>query len=248
MKTYFKTQIFPTPYEAAERLAMDLIRFVENLLVFRDNLYIALSGGNSYTLMFEIIAKEFSTSMNWEKLHFFWVDERCVPFTNEESNYGNAYRILFSKVPIPPQNLHFIHGSDDPVNEVVRYTGEVLTVVPCTNNYPCFDLILLGMGIDGHTASIFPGQSGLFDTTSICTQSQHPETHQKRITLSGKSINNALAVAFLVFGKDKANMLKLIFTDDPDIDPFPAKKICLKNGCPAWYIDYEASIYVNLKE
>lgn len=158
MKNYFKTQILPTPYETAERLAMDFIRYVDNMLIFRENLYIGLSGGNTFILMYEILSREFSSSMNWNKIHFFWVDERCVPETSIESNFGNAFRILFSKVNIPHQNLHYVHGSEDPVNEVVRYTGEILAYVPCIDFYPSFDLLLLGIGNDGHIASLFPGR------------------------------------------------------------------------------------------
>jgi 6-phosphogluconolactonase len=244
LKTYFKTQVFPTPYDAAERLAMDIIRFVENMLIFRENLYIALSGGNSFTLMYEIIAREFSKSLNWEKLHFFWVDERCVPLSSNENNFGNAYSTLFSNIDIPDQNLHHIHGGDDPVSEVIRYTGEILSFVPCFNNYPCFDLILLGLGDDGHTASIFPGHQGLFETTAICALTQHPVTKQKRITLTGKSINNAMSIAFLVYGNNKANILKSIFSDDPSTYSYPAKNINLKNGTLAWYLDNEAATYI----
>lgn len=248
MKTYFKTQIFPTSYELAERLAMDVIRFVENMLMFREYLYIGLSGGDTYKIMFEIFAKEFSKSVDWEKLHFFWVDERCVPETSDESNYGNAYRILFSKINIPAKNLHFIHGNENPANEVVRYTGEILAFVPCTGNYPSFDLVLLGIGDDGHTASIFPGQINLFETTSICAISENPYNHQKRITLTGKCINNADSIVFLVVGKHKSEIIRNVFSDNPDSFKLPVKLIRQKIGMPAWYLDNEASIFIHIKE
>ena len=244
MKNYFKTQIFSTPYETAERLAMDFIRFVENMLIFREYLYIGLSGGNTYTLMYEILSREFSTSVKWEKIHFFWVDERCVPDTSEDSNFGNAFRILFSKINIPSKNLHYIHGFEDAVNEAVRYTGEILTFVPCIDLYPGFDLLLLGIGNDGHTASLFPGQAGLFETSGICVITEHPETNQKRITLTGKSINNAASIVFLVFGKNKADIIKSIFSNDPDSYILPAKQIHQKHGKLSWYLDNEAAEYI----
>ncbi len=246
MKNYFKTQIFPTPYEAAERLAMDFIRFVENMLVFREYLYIGLSGGNTYIIMYEILSGEFSSSVNWEKIHFFWVDERCVPDTSEDSNFGNAFRTLFSKINIPLKNLHYVHGYEDPVNEAVRYTGEILSFVPCVDLFPCFDLLLLGIGNDGHTASIFPGQASLFETSGICTITEHPETKQKRITLTGKSINNAGSIVFLVFGKNKADIIKSIFSNDPDSNVLPAKQIRPKKGNLSWYLDSEASVYLSI--
>jgi len=244
MKNFFKTQVLPNAYEAANRLAMDLIRFTDHQLHYREKLYIALSGGTTPQIMFEIIAKEYYTSLAWEKLHFFWVDERCVPIDDAENNFGNANRILFSKVVIPRENLHPIHGGDDPLNEVVRYTGEILANVPCANNFPVFDLILLGMGNDGHTASIFPGQIGLFDTTAICSISQHPETHQKRVTLTGKVINNAGEIVFLVTGSNKADKVKSIIHSETEALLYPANKIKPLNGALSWYLDKEAATHM----
>ena len=248
MKTYFKTQVLPTPYEAANRLTMDFIRFTENMLKYRERLYIALSGGSTPQLMFEIIAKEYSNALPWKKLHFFWVDERCVLADDPESNYGNGCRILFSNNALPSQNIHPIHGGDDPLTEVVRYTGEILSHVPCVNSLPVFDLILLGMGNDGHTASIFPGQPGLFETTAICSISQHPTTLQKRITLSGKVINNASEIVFLVTGSSKAEKVKSVINDDSEeAFLYPAKQVKPLNGSLAWYLDNESAKYIDLK-
>jgi 6-phosphogluconolactonase len=247
MKTYFKTQVLPTPYDTANRLSMDFIRFTETMLQYREKLYIALSGGNTPQLMFDIIAKEYPTALPWKKLHFFWVDERCVLSNDPESNYGNAYRALFSNVNIPSENIHPVHGGDDPLTEVVRYTGEILAHVPCIKNIPVFDLILLGMGNDGHTASIFPGQPGLFETTAICTISQHPETCQKRITLTGKVINNASEVVFLVTGSNKAEKVKSIINDEMEAFLYPAKQVKPINGSLAWYLDSESASFIDVK-
>ncbi|HEY4787696.1 MAG TPA: 6-phosphogluconolactonase [Bacteroidales bacterium] len=247
MKTYFKTQVLPTPYDTANRLAMDFIRFTENMLQYRDSLYIALSGGNTPQLMFEILANEYPKALVWNRLHFFWVDERCVLSEDPESNYGNAFRLLFSKVAIPKNNIHPIHGGDDPLSEVVRYTGEILAHVPCSKNMPVFDLILLGMGNDGHTASIFPGQADLFETMAICSISQHPQTLQKRITLTGKVINNASEIVFLVTGSNKADQIKSILFDEEEASIFPAKKIKPLNGALSWYLDNESATHIEIK-
>lgn len=243
MKRYFKTQVMPSQYEITERLIMDFIRYTENMLLYREKLYIALSGGTTPQLMFEIIAKEYSQAFPWEKLHFFWVDERCVIGTDPESNYGNALRILFSKIVIPLENLHPIHGGEDPLGEVVRYTGEILAHVPCIKNIPVFDLIFLGMGNDGHTASIFPGQLYLFETSSICSISEHPQTLQKRITLTGKVINNAAEIIFLITGSSKANIVKSIIHGEDGSISYPAQKIKPLNGVLSWYLDNKAASY-----
>jgi 6-phosphogluconolactonase len=244
MKAYFKTQVFADTYETTNRLAMDLICYCKELSGYRENLYIALSGGNTPQTMFSIIAAEYAKALDWKRLHFFWVDERCVPFTSNESNFGVADRLLFSKTDIPHENLHPIHGEEDAICEVVRYTGEILSFVPCVGKYPVFDLIILGMGNDGHTASIFPGQLDLFETPSICSASFHPETGQKRITLTGKVINNAQDIVFLVTGDAKAQQIKSIFDDSPDAFDYPAKKIHPVNGRLSWYFDKEAAVFI----
>jgi len=128
---------------------------------------------------------------------------------------------------------------------VVRYTGEILSHVPCTHSFPVFDLILLGMGNDGHTASIFPGQVDLFETTAVCSISQHPQTLQKRITLTGKVINNASEIVFLVTGANKADKIKSVI-DENDSFIFPAKKIKPNQGTLTWYLDKEAAAYVEV--
>ena len=244
-KRFFKTQVLQNAYETTNRLVMDFIRYAGQMLQYREKLYIALSGGNTPMLMFEILEKEYSKAIKWEKLHFFWVDERCVASDSAESNFGNAYRILFSKVAIPKENLHPIRGDEDPIMEVVRYTGEILSNVPCINSFPVFDLILLGMGNDGHTASIFPGQVDLFETTAVCSISQHPQTLQKRITLTGKVINNASEIVFLVTGANKADKIKSVI-DENDSFIFPAKKIKPNHGTLTWYLDKEAAAYVEV--
>lgn len=247
MRTFFKNKVLPTPYLIAETLVMDFIRYVENMLAYREQLYIALSGGSTPQLMFDIILKEYADALPWEKIHFFWVDERCVPEASDQSNYGIANRMLFTKISIPSENLHHIHGFEDPLYEVVRYTGDILAHVPCTNNIPVFDLILLGMGDDGHTASIFPGQLNLFDIPAICSLSQHPESKQVRITLTGKVINNAQEVVFLVTGKQKADKIRAILENESEAYLYPAKKIKPTHGKLAWYLDNEASLHVIVK-
>jgi 6-phosphogluconolactonase len=245
VKHIFKTQILEDSYNAAQRLAMDIIKYCDELLKYRENLYIALSGGNTAQLLFSVIADEYSDALDWNKIHFFWVDERCVPFESEDSNGGNAYRILFSKIKISETHLHFIHGEVEPQKEIVRYTGDILTNVACSISFPAFDIIVLGMGSDGHTASIFPGQTEeLFKTSSICAVSEHPVSAQKRITLTGKVLNNATNVIFLITGAEKAEKLKEIFRDTPVSYNYPAKNVNPKSGNLSWYLDKAAAQYL----
>lgn len=244
MNIYFKTQVLNDAFATAERLTVDFIRYAEQTLHFREKLYIALSGGSTPQTMFSVMASEYSKALPWEKIHFFWVDERCVSADSNESNFGNAKRQLFSKVDIPAENLHPVHGNEDPLKEVVRYTGEILSLVPCNHNFPVFDVVILGMGNDGHTASIFPGQADLFETNAICSVNEHPETGQKRITLTGKVINNATHVIFLITGDAKAEKVRSIFSKDTSALHYPAQKIKPVKGNLTWYMDKEAAKFL----
>jgi 6-phosphogluconolactonase len=246
MRYPFKSQILASPEEAADRLAMDFIRYAEDALQYRDSLYIALSGGSTPHLMFDIISREYPKALKWERLHFFWVDERCVPHESSESNFGNANRLFFSKINIPSENLHPIFGNEDPISEAVRYTGEILTYVPCIQSIPAFDLVFLGMGNDGHTASIFPGQEKLFSSSSICSVSEHPQTGQKRITFTGKIINRANHVVLLVTGENKAEILQAVFDGSHKI--YPVQQVKPEQGSLSWYIDKDAARLIRSME
>lgn len=241
MKTYFRSKILPTPEDTATMLAMDFIRYTEEMFRFREKLYIALSGGSTPNLFFDILAHEYPKAVVWNKLHFFWVDERLVPHNHIESNFGNAYLRCFSKVDIPAENLHPINGGENPISETIRYTGDILSHVPCTNGYPVFDLIMLGMGEDGHTASIFPGQEELFKTNSIVSVSTNPISGQKRITLTGKVLNNCSEVVFVVTGHKKNAVLEQILEHTSDAKMYPASRVAPVKGRLCWYLDKEAA-------
>lgn len=240
MPQIFKTNIQNTDIEVVNELINDFLNFINSELKERKELFIALSGGSTPQLLFKTIAEKHINDFPWNKLHFFWVDERCVNRDSSESNFGNAHRILFNNKLIPQQNLHPIFGEKYPANERVRYGVEITSYLPNVNYLPTFDLIFLGMGPDGHTASIFPGQEYLFGSDNSCAISQHPETGQARITLTGKVINNAREIVVLVCGKNKAEKIKL--AKESKTPPYlPIQLIRPANGNISWYLDKEAA-------
>jgi 6-phosphogluconolactonase len=241
MKNYFRSKVLSSPEDTAEMLAMDFIRYVTEMSRFREKFYIAISGGSTPNLLFDILATEYPNAFEWNRLHFFWVDERCVPHAHIESNFGNAFEKCFSKVKIPKENLHPIIGSDNPISETIRYTGEILSNVPCFSGFPVFDIILLGMGEDGHTASIFPGQEQLFDSKSIVSVSENPISGQKRITLTGSVLNNSTEVVFFITGSRKRNILEQILIHSPLAIHYPASRVKPVNGTLSWYLDKAAA-------
>jgi 6-phosphogluconolactonase len=234
-------KIFPSPFIMAEKLASELARRIIDSAHENKHFTIALSGGSTPELLYSILSENFSKSIPWEYAHLFWGDERCVPPDNDDSNYGTAERILIQKTGIPSKNVHRIRGEDDPFIESVRYAGEIELYLKKKNNLPEFNFIILGIGEDGHTASIFPGDQHLFSSAKICEVTTHPSTGQKRITLTGRVINNARAVAFLVSGKKKAMIVRNIINKCPGHEKYPASEIDPFPGKVEWYLDQDAA-------
>lgn len=241
MKGSENIKVYPQSEKLAEGFADELFKTIKGSLNETSSFNIALSGGNTPKMLFTVLAEKFLRSLPWDKIHFFWGDERCVAPYNMESNFGMARRYLLDIVPIPADNIHRIKGENAPYREVLRYSNEISKHVPEKNGLPAFDLIMLGMGEDGHTASIFPDQMKLLHSTKICAVSKHPETGQHRITLTGPVINNASNVCFLVSGNSKAEVLKYIFNGSNKKMEFPAAHIHPMEGKLFWYLDEEAA-------
>ena len=242
METFYK--IFHTPSELAEALAGELAEKVSIAEKTGSPFKIAVSGGNTPKLLFSVLAEKYRSSVNWYTVHFFWVDERCVSPDDPESNYGMTKQILLDKINIPDSNIHRMRGEDEPVIEADRYAHEILKQVGAKNMLPVFDLVILGIGEDGHTASIFPGNLDLIFSDKICEVAVHPSSGQKRITLTGKVINNADYVAFLATGQNKALIIEDIFKKKAQYMNYPASFIVPLGGAITWFIDDEAGVLI----
>ncbi len=205
---------------------------------------VALSGGSTPAILYSLIGDNYTKSVSWEYVHFFWGDERCVPPESSESNYGMARDTLLHKIDIPPANLHRIRGEDDPAGEAERYSGEIVNNTLSRNGLPEFDLVILGLGEDGHTASIFPGNNSLLVSGSVCAVAVHPLSHQKRITITGKVINNSDHICFLVTGKKKAEIVKEIINKEAGALNYPASGIVSEYGDLTWFLDQDAAAFL----
>jgi 6-phosphogluconolactonase len=197
---------------------------------------IALSGGNTPKKLFHYL-KDHQEELAWERIHFYWVDERCALLESAESNAGEAKRILFDF--LPSAKLSYIDGTNNPSLEVARMSTILDISIIKQNNIPQFDLILLGIGIDGHTASIFPNTMSLLADRAYYAVSKHPESGQLRITLTGTIINNAKNVVFVVTGADKTSVLHQILEHNGNWKSFPASYIN-PVGTIEWVIDNDA--------
>jgi 6-phosphogluconolactonase len=213
----------------------------EELLGNKENINIALSGGSTPKLYLSKLTEPgIVQNIDWNKIHFFWVDERMVPQSDPMSNYGTIKKILFDKIPIPEENIHRIKGEIVPQLEVKRYGNEILNIVDSKRNrLPEFDWILLGMGSDGHTASIFPNIELKDEYQNITAVSRSPFAGQIRITITETIINNANYVTFIISGEDKAEMVFEILKGDKK--RYPAGRINPVNGILEILLDSEAA-------
>lgn len=226
-------EIFKNPEATAKAFA----DYLYQRQLQANRLNIALSGGSTPKLLFEILAEKYSDKIQWTKFHFYWGDERCVAPSSGESNYGMTYEYLFQHIEIPEENIHRILGESTPEEEINRYSQLIADNLPSINGLPQFDLIILGIGEDGHTASIFPNQMELLTARSICAMAEHPTSGQKRITLTGTVINNAKTVCFLVTGKSKAEKVSEILNTTGDFKYYPASYIKPTHGALIWFLD-----------
>jgi len=234
--------IFKNPEELAAQFGRQLMSWAENHS--GDTFDLAISGGKTPNLLFSILAEKYANSPCWQKIHFWWVDERMVSSDHPESNFGVARKLLLSQISIPEENIHRIKGENIPNIEALSYSAQIQEKLPLSEGWPVFNLILLGMGDDGHTASIFPDQLHLLISTNVCEVAVHPFTGQKRITLTGKVINKAEKICFLVTGSGKASPLSEISKKTESSKLLPASFILPENGGLHWYVDEEATQYI----
>lgn len=230
-------KIFQTADEVVHSLADDLKTYSEQ----GRPVHISLSGGSTPKMLFKLLASApYATSIQWHNLHFWWGDERCVAPDDAESNYGEANALLFSQIQIPTENIHRILGENDPASEVERFAQEMLAQVPTQDGTPVFDWILLGVGADGHTASLFPGATNYQDP-ALALVASHPESGQLRVSKSAKVLQAAKRISYLVLGAGKADIIHEIHTTAAEALPYPAAKVQSSQGETEWYLDKDAA-------
>jgi len=237
--------IYNDPTELATDLADQIVKLAAGFIKKNNVFNIALSGGNTPSILFKKLAGKYPGISEWSKVNFFWVDERCVPPDNEQSNYGVVNKLLFQELKTIPGGIYRMMGENEPVYEARRYSEEILRTVRKVKGIPQFDLILLGMGDDGHTASIFPDNMDLLNSGEVCETAIHPQSGQSRVTLTGKVINNALNVFFMVTGQTKARLIYEIFKGGINADSYPAAKIQPHHGSVVWLIDKAAAAMID---
>jgi len=207
--------------------------------------HLVLSGGSTPVKIFERIARMPLGRMNWDFLHIYWGDERCVPPSHTESNYLNLWNAILRYIDIPEDNIHRIKGENDPEMESRRYAEVLQTHSPSANVFPRFDLVLLGIGEDGHTASIFPDTMHKLATNELCYVAIQPQSRQNRITMSLKVLNNSKKILFLATGDSKSGILAHIINKEQGFLMLPASYVKPESGELMWFLDAAAAKKIN---
>jgi 6-phosphogluconolactonase len=204
---------------------------------------IALSGGSTPAELYRRLASPPAVErVNWPAVQVFFGDERCVPPGHPESNYGMVRRTLLEGAPVPNENVHRMAGELPPAVAATMYEDELRAVFRIPHDaVPRFDLILLGMGPDGHTASLFPGTAALHEWQRLVVANHVPQLNTDRLTLTFPVLNNGRQVAFLVTGADKAEALAGVLEGPPTPDRYPAQAVRPTDGRLVWLMDKAAA-------
>jgi len=230
--------------EAAGRFVAAAARAVETTGRFA----VALAGGSTPRRLYELLATpEYARRVVWARTHVFFGDERCVPPDAPASNYRMARVALLDRVPIPADQVHRIHGEDEPARAAAAYEGELRTEFATPNGPPSlrsdgrFDFVLLGMGSNGHTASLFPGLAAVRERDRWVVAEHVAAVAAWRITLTPPLLNGAAQIVFLVLGADKAPMLKRVLEGPVRADDLPVQAIAPRDGQLTWLVNAAAA-------
>ena len=234
--------VFDTPEQLALAAAERFVEYANEFHDARDRFSVALAGGNTPRRVYELLATErFRSRVEWSQVHLFFGDERCVPADHPDSNYAMAYAALISKLTIPPGNVHRIVGEGDANKNARDYENELRTFF-AGESWPRFDLVLLGMGEDGHTASLFPNSEASQELSRWVKPTKNEESGQDRITLTVPTFNHSRRVMFLLTGKKKAQRLKEVLHPQPGSKQLPVQTIAPIEGTLEWLVDAEAAV------
>ncbi len=231
--------IFSDPEAMAQEIARQWCEMAKQKAKEKLKFTIVLSGGQTSSLLIGKLAQpEWRDQTPWEIVHIFFADERCVPPDNEESNYKNIYDNLLRHIPIPEKNIHRIKGEKDPAKETLRYAKEIQHHLKFKKT-KFFDWVLLGIGEDGHTASLFPGQK-VIKSKNLCETTRHPDTKQIRITMTPAAITKSTRITYHVLGEGKADVIYELTSNSDRRLEYPTSKI---QG--EWFLDQGAASRLN---
>jgi 6-phosphogluconolactonase len=235
----------PDAAALARRAAQYFVEMADEAVDARGRARIAISGGSTPKAAFELLgdpSQPWRARMQWDKLDLYWVDERCVPPDDQESNYRMTCEALLDRAPLRPEQIHRMEGELNPEEAASRYESELRNSFRLEGaELPRFDLVSLGMGPDGHTASLFPHTEALHEMSRLVTANHVARMDTWRITLTWPVINRANSVFFLVAGADKAQILNEVLTGEHDVERLPSQLIRPASGILTLFLDKSAA-------
>jgi 6-phosphogluconolactonase len=236
-------RILPTPQELFAAAAEEVVRAATEAVAQRGRFTIALSGGSTPKSLFNLLATNARTTLPWDRMFFFWGDERHVPPADPESNYRMADETMLSKIPVAPGNVFRIAAENPDAAAAAEAYEKTLKKFFALEPgvFPRFDLILLGMGPDGHTASLFPGTAALQEKSRLVVANWVEKMKTNRLTFTLPVLNAARCVAFLISGTDKAAMVKTVLESDAPGEQYPSKLVQPTDGKLIWILDRAAA-------
>ncbi|MDX2159807.1 MAG: 6-phosphogluconolactonase [bacterium] len=236
-------RVYPSTLALAHAVCDQIVDIADRAITTRGRFTMALCGGSTPKPIYEMLAsRDYAEAFNWTYAHVFWGDERCVPPTHPDSNYRMARELLLNRVKVPLSNLHRMEGENNPVKASEAYEADLRDFFTKRMGIPKarFDLVLLGMGGDGHTASLFPGLSAVTETEKWVMAQYVEKLDSWRLTLTPAAINAASHVFFLVTGAEKNATLRRVLTEPADPPALPAQAIQPVSGKLRWYLDEPA--------
>jgi len=247
-KLRIKYYVEPDAAALASRAAHHFVEMVSEAVAARGRARIAISGGSTPKATFQLLAdpnQPWRARMPWESLELYWVDERTVPPDAPDSNFRMTREALLDYVGLRPEQIHRIHGELEPEIAASRYESELRNSFRLEGaESPRFDLIALGMGDDGHTASLFPHTEAIHEMSRLVTANQVPQKDTWRITLTWPVINHASSVFFLIAGADRAEILNQVLTGPRDPERLPSQLIWPSSGILTLILDKAAAAFL----
>jgi 6-phosphogluconolactonase len=237
-----KIVVLKEPHELFVHAAEEIAHVAGESVCTHGEFTICLSGGSTPAATFELLATRFQYSLDWKEVQFYWGDERCVPPENPESNYAMANRTLLSKIELRPEQVHRMLGELPPAQGALAYEEELRRTFSLSGDQlPRFDLILLGLGDNRHTASLFPGNPAIHENKRMVVGVDVDAEPRNRLSFTPPLINNAQRVMFLVAGANKADAVHDVIEGPRDPDRFPAQIVVPTNGELFWFLDEAAA-------
>jgi 6-phosphogluconolactonase len=231
---------FKDIHELSQYAAWSFIETATESIEDRGRFLAALSGGSTPMRLYELLGTQFQNKVDWSRVHFFWGDERCVPVDDSGNSYGQTKKVFFDKIRIPEENIHRIRSELQPDSAAKDYASTLKLFSEPPFDWPSFDLGLLGMGEDGHTASLFPGSPVVVDSPTLAVTANYQGRPANRVTLTQNVLNSSRKIMFLITGKAKAVTLKRVLSDTYTPEELPAQRIKPTHGNLIWLVDEEA--------